>query len=219
MPVITKTISFEQTEIKFQGDGSQGIFEGYASVFNNVDSDGDIMLPGAFKKTLVNQTRKVAMFFNHRTWEIPVGKWESISEDSKGLYVVGQLTPGHSGASDLKAAMQHETVEGMSVGFAATKNDYDLLGGGGRAFKNVSALREISVCTFPANEQAGVTAMKSVDGIESIRDVENWLRESVGLSKSEAQGFISRFKSAIRSESESNSEIDAIVNRIKSFNL
>ena len=219
MPEINKTLSFDQTEIKFTGDGKQGIFEGYASVFNNTDSDGDIILPGAFKNALANQTRKVAMFFNHKTWDLPVGKWDALEEDSKGLLVRGQLTPGHSGASDLKAAMQHGTVEGMSVGFSVNKDDYSI-GTLGRIFKNVSALREISVCTFPANELAGVSAMKSAEGIETIRDVENWLRDSVGLSKSQAVGMIARFKSAIRSESEGDqdkTELAALLESIQSF--
>lgn len=220
MPDIKKTLSFEETEIKFLGDGTQGIFEGYASVFGNVDSDGDIILAGAFKNTLQTQTRKVAMFFNHRAWELPVGKWDALQEDTKGLFVRGQLTPGHSGASDLKAAMQHGTVEGMSVGFSVTKDDYSLAANGGRIFKNITSLREISVCTFPANEQAGISAMKSIDGIETIRDVENWLRDSVGLSKSQAVGLIARFKSAVRSESETDenkTDISALIERISSF--
>lgn len=219
MPEINKTLSFDQTEIKFTGDGKQGIFEGYASVFNNTDSDGDIILPGAFKNALANQTRKVAMFFNHKTWELPVGKWDALEEDSKGLLVRGQLTPGHSGAADLKAAMQHGTVEGMSVGFSVNKDDYSM-GTSGRIFKNVAALREISVCTFPANELAGVSAMKSAEGIETIRDMEGWLRDSVGLSKSQAVGMIARFKSAIRSESEGDrneDQISALLESIKSF--
>ncbi|MGV8925016.1 MAG: HK97 family phage prohead protease [Ewingella sp.] len=219
MPEINKTLSFDQTEIKFTGDGKQGIFEGYASVFNNTDSDGDIILPGAFKNALASQTRKVAMFFNHKTWDLPVGKWDALEEDSKGLLVRGQLTPGHSGAADLKAAMQHGTVEGMSVGFSVSKDDYSM-GTSGRIFKNVAALREISVCTFPANEMAGVSAMKSAEGIETIRDVENWLRDSVGLSKSQAVGMIARFKSAIRSESEGDqdkTELAALLESIQSF--
>ncbi|MBW1213649.1 HK97 family phage prohead protease [Pantoea allii] len=219
MAEIVKTLAFEETEIKFSGDGKQGIFEGYASVFNNTDSDGDIILPGAFKSALANQSRKVAMFFNHKTWDLPVGKWDSLAEDDKGLYVRGQLTPGHSGATDLKAAMQHGTVDGMSVGFSVTKDDYSL-GTSGRIFKNIAALREISVCTFPANELAGVSAMKSIDGIETIRDVENWLRDSAGLTKSQAVGLIARFKSAIRSESggdENEAQINALLQSIKSF--
>jgi hypothetical protein len=59
-----------------------------------------------------------------------------------------------------------------------------------------------SVSALPANELANVSAMKSIDGIETIRDVENWLRDSVGLTKTQAVGFIARFKSAVRSESE-----------------
>jgi len=217
MRSINKTLAFDQAEIKFSGDGKLGIFEGYASVFNNTDSDGDIILPGAFKNALTNQTRKVAMFYNHRTWEMPVGKWENLEEDSKGLLVRGVLTPGHSQANDLKAAMQHGTVEGMSVGFSASKDDYSL-GTSGRIFKNVAALREISICTFPANELAGVSSLKSIDGVESIRDAEEWLRDSVGLSKSEAQGFIARIKSAVRSESEGDSkDLTALIERIKNY--
>ena len=220
MPDIIKTLSFDETEIKFAGDGKQGIFEGYASVFGNTDSDGDTILPGAYKNTLEKQTRKVAMFFNHRQWEIPVGKWDALEEDSKGLYVRGQLTPGNSAASDLKAAMLHGTVEGMSVGFAVTKDDYSISpANGGRIFKNISWLKEISVCTFPANELAGVDSMKSIDGIETIRDVEAWLRDSVGLSKSQAVGLIARFKSAVRSESEcdENKDISALLKSISNF--
>lgn len=220
MADIIKTLSFDETEIKFAGDGKQGIFEGYSSVFGNEDSDGDIILSGAYKNTLEKQTRKVAMFFNHRQWEIPVGKWDSIEEDSKGLYVRGQLTPGNSAASDLKAAMLHGTVEGMSVGFAVTKDDYTIASNGGRIFKNISWLKEISVCTFPANELAGVDAMKCIDGIETIRDVEGWLRDSVGLSKSQAVGLIARFKSAVRSESEggeNESEMNALLKSISTF--
>lgn len=218
MPTICKTLAFEQAEIKFAGSSAQGVFEGYASVFGVTDSDGDIILPGAFKKALETQSRQVAMFYNHRAWEIPVGKWLNLEEDGKGLLVRGELTPGHSGASDLKAAMVHGTVGGMSVGFLASQDDYDI-SSSGRIFKNVTALREISICTFPANEQATVSALKSLDGIETIRDAEHWLRDSAGLSKSEAQGLIARIKSAVRSESEGgdSKNLAALLERIKSF--
>ncbi|PKH20226.1 HK97 family phage prohead protease [Enterobacterales bacterium CwR94] len=215
MTDIQKTLAFDQTEIKFTGDGTQGIFEGYASVFNNTDSDGDIILPGAFGKALSGQSRKVAMFFNHRTREIPIGKWDALSEDSKGLYVKGALTPGHSVAADIKAAMQHGTVEGMSVGFSVSKDDYTR-GDTGLVFKNISYLREISVCTFPANELAGVSSLKSIETIKTIRDAEAFLRDSAGLSRAEAQAFIASVKSAGRSEF-GGGDIEALSQRITSF--
>ncbi|SCW88785.1 HK97 family phage prohead protease [Pseudomonas sp. NFACC05-1] len=215
MSNIQKTLAFDQVEIKFDSSGKTGTFEGYASVFGVVDSDGDIIMPGAFKKALSSQSRQVGMFFNHRTWELPVGKWLSLEEDSKGLLTRGELTPGLSMSTDLRAAMEHKTVEGMSVGFTVLKDGFDLISTG-RAFKNVQALREISICTFPANEQATVESMKSLESITTIRDVEHWLRDSAGLSKSQALGFIARIKSAVRSDSEGG-EITAILNRLKTF--
>ncbi|AGS60719.1 HK97 family phage prohead protease [Proteus sp. DFP240708] len=220
MPDIRKTLNFDEAEIKFTGDGTQGVFEGYASVFSHQDLDGDIILPGAFKHVLDKQKQKVAMFYNHRVWELPVGKWEYMEEDQKGLRVRGQLTPGHSAAQDLKAAMKHGTVDGLSIGFGCLRNDFERTPSG-RIFKNISLLREISICTFPANDQAQVSSLKSIDGLLTIRDIEDWLRESAGLSKSEAVGFISRFKSAIRSESDDTQQslVASIVNQINAFNL
>lgn len=215
MSNIQKTLAFTETEIKFASDGKSGVFEGYASVFDVIDSDGDIILPGAYKKALTSQSRKVGMFFNHQTWGMPVGKWQTLEEDSKGLIVVGELTPGLSVSNDLRAAMEHKTVEGMSVGFTVTKDDYAIIDTG-RAFKNVQALREISICTFPANELATIESIKSMESITTIRDIEHWLRDSAGLSKSQALGFIARFKSAVRSDSEGG-EITALLERLKSF--
>lgn len=215
MANIQKTLAFTETQIKFSSDGKVGVFEGYASVFDVIDSDGDIILPGAYKKALTSQSRQVGMFFNHQTYGLPVGKWQVLEEDSKGLAVVGELTPGLSVSNDLRAAMEHKTVEGLSVGFTVLKDDYTIIDTG-RAFNNVQALREISICTFPANEQATIDAMKSMESITTIRDVEHWLRDSAGLSKSQALGIIARFKSAVRSDSEGG-EINALLESIKSF--
>ena len=216
MPSVCKTLAFDQAAIKFANGGAQGVFEGYASVFGVVDSDGDIIEPGAFAQTLKTQSRTVAMFFNHRRNEIPVGKWLELAEDSKGLYVRGELTPGNPQSEALKAAMMHGTVGGMSVGFSASKQDVTSIPTG-YSFRSVARLTEISVCTFPANESATVSTLKSMDTIDSIRDAENWLRESAGLSKSEAQAFIARIKSAVRSESEGGDDIAALLERINTF--
>lgn len=216
MPSVCKTLAFDQAAIKFANGGAQGVFEGYASVFGVVDGDGDIIEPGAFSQALKTQTRAVAMFFNHRRNEIPVGKWLDLSEDSKGLYVRGELTPGNPQSEALKAAMMHGTVGGMSVGFSAAKQDVTPIATG-YSFKSATRLTEISVCTFPANESATVSTLKSMETIDSIRDAENWLRDSAGLSKSEAQAFIARIKSAVRSESEGGDDIAALLERINTF--
>lgn len=211
---LSKAIAFDQAEIKF-AQGKTGIFEGYASVFNVLDSDGDVMLPGCFEGALKQRRpgRDVSMFFNHSTYDIPIGKWLEVREDAHGLYAVGELTPGNTKASEVKAAMEHGTISSMSVGFSINGESYDKIPTG-RAFKNLTALREISICTMPANEDAQIMAMKSIDSIQSIRDAENWLRE-VGLSKSGAQAFIARMKSASLRDSDERDELTALVERIR----
>lgn len=217
MPAFTKTIAWDEACLKFAGP-STGVFEGYASVFSVVDSDADIILPGAFKSALAAATpgRPVAMHFNHKRFEIPVGKWLHLEEDSKGLYARGELTPRHSTAEDLKAAMEHGTVPGMSVGFVAEKSGIDPAPDGGRVFRVIKALREVSLCTTPANEHALVSGMKSIDGLETVRDVEEWLRDAAGLSRTSAQSLIAQVKSAIRRESE-NDGVAALLQQISSF--
>lgn len=214
MQSISKTIAFDEAEIKFVGAGQPGIFEGYASVFDVIDSDGDVFMPGAYKSALAGQSRPVNMYFNHRTRELPVGKWQAVSEDSKGLVVRGELTKGLSVAGDLEAAMQHGTVRGLSVGVLFTRNDYEATKTG-RAFKSVAMLREISIVTEPANPASVIESIKSMDGVETIRDVESWLRDSAGLSKSEAQAAIARIKSAVRRDSEGQTDIAAILAQLQ----
>lgn len=217
MTTIVKQLDFSQSEIKFD-KSKTGVFEGYASVFDVLDSDGDRMLKGCFSGVLKNQTRTTAMFFNHNSRMIPVGKWLEKKEDEKGLYVVGELTPNHSIASDLKASMLHGTVSGLSIGFSAKREDFTVTDTG-RDFKNIQFLPEISICTMPANEEAGILSIKSMDGIETIRDIENWLRESAQFSKSEAQMFISRFKSIALRESDEEQKTREILSQIQNFNL
>lgn len=214
MQSLCKTIAFEEAEIKFVGGGQAGVFEGYASVFGVTDSDGDVFMPGAYKSALSGQSRPVNMYFNHRTRELPVGKWQAVSEDPKGLVVRGELTKGLSVASDLEAAMQHGTVRGLSVGVLFTRSDYEATKTG-RAFKNIAMLREISIVTEPANPASIIESMKSLDGVETVRDVESWLRDSAGLSKSEAQAAIACIKSAVRRDSEGQDEMTAILAQLK----
>ena len=54
--MFTKDIGLEDVQIKFSGDKPVK-FEGYASVFNGLDSYGDTILPGAYKETIKNRKR------------------------------------------------------------------------------------------------------------------------------------------------------------------
>ena len=198
-----KTLTLQDCSLKFAG-GDVGTFSGYASVFGGVDSYKDTILPGAYKSVIeriqMGAARMPKMFINHRSWELPVGKWTKAYEDEKGLYMEGELTPGNPQAALVKAAMQHETVDGLSIGYTLSADDVDYIDKDGekiRVIKNISELAEVSIVTFPADDAARVdlSSVKSaLDEINSIKDLEDFLREAGGFSKSLATATASRAK-------------------------
>lgn len=194
-----KTLNFTDTEVKFVGE--KGKFTGYASVFGGVDSYGDTIVAGAYQN-VIKYGRLPKMFENHKSWELPIGKWTNVSEDSKGLLVEGEFTPNHSRADDVRSAMLHGTIDGLSIGYRLKEGDYSV-DGANRTIKNITDLVEISVVTFPADDVARVdlTSVKSaLDGIHSIRDLEDFLRESGGFSKGLAQAVLTRSKQLYQGE-------------------
>ena len=189
-----KSLPLSNCEIKLDGD--TGRFAGYASIFGGVDSYGDTIVKGAYDYTL-RKNGKPKMFYNHESWDMPVGKWLKLSEDDTGLRVEGELTLGMSKANDLHAALKHGTLDGMSIGYALSKDDYEQLEGGGRLIKRVTRLAEVSIVNFPADSGAKVdleSVKSALDEIETIRDFERFLRDAGGLSKGLTEALVSRAK-------------------------
>ena len=190
---IQKTLKLDEVSLKMEGD--TGKFSGYASVFGGVDSYGDTIQKGAFLHAIASEMPK--MFFNH-VWDMPIGKWTKAEEDSKGLFVEGELTPGLALAADVRAAMQHGTLDGLSIGGYLKKGDYEETEKG-RVITKWSKLMEVSPVVFPADNSARITNVKHID-FESLlpeckteRDIERLLRDA-GLGKWEAMAIVSRAK-------------------------
>lgn len=207
-----KQLLLNDVSLKFAANGT-GTFSGYASVFGGVDSYKDTILAGAYKgvidKIKTGSLRMPKMFVNHKSWDLPVGKWTAIVEDAKGLFMEGELTPGNPQSAVVKAAMQHETIDGLSIGYALKASDVEYIDVDGeqiRVIKNVSDLYEVSVVTYPADDAARVdlgSVKSALDTIETIKDLEDFLREAGGFSKSLATATASRAKRLFaRSESE-----------------
>jgi len=195
-----KLLAIDAAEIKFSGSKA-GTFEGYASVFGGVDSYGDTIVRGAFAKALKGRTPK--MFFNHRSWELPVGKWTMMQEDEKGLHVAGEFTKGSPRADEVRAAMEHGTTDGLSIGFRMSPGDWENTEKG-RVIKNVSELVEVSIVTFPADSAARIdmdSVKSALEGVETLADFERFLRDAGGFSKSVATALVSKARSIARSES------------------
>ena len=208
--LLRKTLSLTDVALKMKGDN--GTFEGYASKWDGVDSYGDTILKGAFADTL--KTNPPKMFFNHQ-WDMPIGKWVSAEEDDSGLYVKGELTPGLAIAGDVRAAMKHGTLDGLSIGGFLKKGDYEEKNGG-RVIRKWSSLAEISPVVFPADASARIDlqSVKSIDfeallpECKSEKEIERLLRDA-GLGKWEAMAIVSRIRAIVKgSDSPQQAQMD-----------
>lgn len=191
--LVRKSLSLSECDIKL--DGNTGKFAGYASVFGGVDSYGDTILKGAFESTL-RKDGKPKMFYNHDAFSgLPIGKWMVAKEDDKGLYVEGELTPGLALSADVKAALKHGTLDGLSIGGFLKAGDYEMLDDGKRVIRKWSKLIEVSVVAFPADSAARVdlASVKSeIEQLSTIRDFERFLRDAGGFSAEAAKTMLSR---------------------------
>jgi uncharacterized protein len=183
-----KLLNLTQTDVKLSGESR--IFSGYASVFGGVDSYGDTIAPGAYKKTLKGRDRAVKMRWNH--FGPVIGKWTKMEEDEKGLYVEGELTPGHSVADDVMASLKHGAVDGLSIGFYVKKADETE---SGRLLKEIELI-EISVVEEPADNAARIADVKSaIQDAQTLKEIEAVLRDAGRFSKADATALVSRVKS------------------------
>lgn len=167
-------------------------FDGHGSVFNNIDLGGDIVLPGAFKRSLVEhreEGRLPQMFWMHDPSRVP-GKWIDMEEDKKGLVVKGVLAETDLG-NEIHTLLKMEAVRGLSIGYRTIDQDFDK--DGNRLIKEAE-LWEVSIVSLPMNPKAQIAHVKSrlsaigeyvpsdAEIAELKRDAERFLR-SKGLSR------------------------------------
>ena len=166
-------------------DENKGMFEGYASVFGNKDLGNDVVVNGAFRKSLrAKGARKIKMLFQHDTKE-PIGVYTQIKEDGNGLYVKGQLAMNTQKGREVYELMKMGAIDGLSVGYRVDAKGYHYDERGKRRMLKEVDLMEISAVTFPMNPKARISAVKAED--RSVRDWETFLRDEGGLSRSESK--------------------------------
>lgn len=184
-------------------EGAEGHFTGYGSTFGNVDSDADIIAPGAFSKSLADlrsNGQMPAMLFGHDR-NRPIGDYLEAKEDNHGLWLEGQLwvDGAHPVADSLTARrmMKGPGGAGLSIGFWVRKDEYDAT----REIRTITdaKLVEVSVVTFPANELARTSGVKGDNEFQSIlreifsmidtpRDFERFLRDA-GCTREQAKAI------------------------------
>jgi HK97 family phage prohead protease len=169
-------------------------FEGHGSIFGNEDLGGDIVLPGAFKRTLARHKKSGSlpqMFWMHDPSRVP-GKWLKMSEDKTGLKVKGELAPTPLG-DEIRTLLQMEAVRGLSIGYRTVDQDFD--DDGRRLLKEIE-LWEVSVVSLPMNPLAQVAHAKSQlsaigEYVPTPREFERTLRD-VGCSQKVAKRIMSK---------------------------
>ncbi|MFC0219235.1 HK97 family phage prohead protease [Pseudochelatococcus lubricantis] len=133
----------------------EGVFEGYASLFNVPDLGGDIIEPGAFAASLARRgAAGVRLLWQHDPGE-PLGTWLSLVEDARGLKVRGRLSLDARRARDVEALLKTGAVDGLSIGFHTERARREASG-----VRRISRLDlwEVSIVTFPMAPGARVLA-------------------------------------------------------------
>lgn len=199
--------------LKIKSLSETGEFEGYGSVFGVEDSYSDVVVKGAFEKSLSSWAEKgrlPSMLWQHKMSE-PIGIYTEMKEDEHGLYVKGRLLIDDDPLA--KRAYAHAkagSLGGLSIGYILKDWEYD-------SAKGVYLLKEIdlwevSVVTMPANDEARISEVKSMlqkGETPSPSKVERALR-GFGFTRSQAKLFMAKGYSAIDSQREAESQDDAL---------
>lgn len=197
----------------------EGTFTGYGSIFGNVDSYGEKVMPGAFAESLARHRKegsKPLMLWQHDPSE-PIGVWEDLAEDGKGLRGTGRFVLETTRGREAYALLKAGALRGLSIGYREIEAEPD---GNIRLLKKLD-LMEISVVSFPANRRARIDAVKEAlnrGGLPTLPEFERFLREA-GFSKTQAAAIASRGLShLLRSESESDqaNELAAFLQALRS---
>ena len=198
---------------EFKADET-GLIEGYGAVFGNRDQGDDVIMAGAFARSLREMKgRPVPMLMSHDRHR-PIGVWDDVAEDTKGLRCRGRFamkTP--DGAATYELAKMG-AITGLSIGYRTKVAEYDT-DTGVRTLKDVD-LKEISPVVFPMNEVATITAVKAAGQIKTIREFEEFLRDAGGFSHAAAKAIASRgFKAKSEPRDETGEAISDLLRTVR----
>jgi HK97 family phage prohead protease len=215
-----KTKTHFDVQLKIKSVSETGEFEGYASVFGEIDSHSDVVISGAFVKSLAKWAEKgrmPAMLWQHKIDE-PIGIYMEIREDENGLYVKGRLLiDADPLAKRAHAHLKAGSITGLSIGYTLVDWEWS-------KEKEVWILKEIdlwevSLVTFPSGDSARVTDVKAAferGETPAPKLIEKILRDA-GMSRQQAKSFMSKGYNAIDNQREA--DIESGLNALKALNF
>lgn len=197
--------------LELKADTDARTVEGWASTFGNVDSDNDIIAPGAFVDTL--KTKMPKMLWQHRSDQV-IGVWEEAKEVPQGLYVKGRILDTTLGEDAYKLA-KAGAIDSMSIGFSIKSYVVDRESNT-RTIQKID-LWEVSLVTFPANDMARIMGVKAAHKTE--REFETFLREA-GYSRDAAKIITAKGYKALAGQREvEQQELETLTHLFNQFKL
>ena len=170
-----KTIDYG-LELKFSQAGEAvqvtdgAVIEGYASLYGVPDQGGDVVQPGAYARSLERLQARggtVKMLWQHDPAQ-PIGVWDEIREDARGLYVKGRLLLDVERAREAAALIGARAIDGLSIGYRTVSAQKDAKG---QRLLAELELWEVSLVTFPMLREARVAAKGDIPDPETWREL------------------------------------------------
>jgi uncharacterized protein len=185
--VFKKDFKFE-----LKADGAEGVFSGKASVYGVVDSYNDVVMPGAFAKSLAESGNVVPVLNQHNTSD-PIGLATLADSPDALLVQQGVLELGLQSARDAYLRAQKGLVTGISIGYDTIREEYK---GSIRQLTEIK-LWEVSLVTFPANAYARVTSVKDALAARLDLDFVSFAIGEVKAGRMLSAANLSKMKSAM----------------------
>ena len=193
-----KFVKPQKTQLKIIDiEDGVGYIEGYASVFGNVDHDGEVIEKGAFTKTLLEglPSRKIKLVDFHNAWldsDYIIGVVEEANEDEHGLWFKARFSSVRR-AQDVRTKIKEGILEALSIGYEVVKDRFDREAG--IRYLTELKLFEISVVSWGANPLATINNSKSFNSqlrrlawsALRMKNLNQVLKEGQVLSQSNAK--------------------------------
>ena len=195
--------ALEHKAFKFELESTDdsGEFSGYAAVFGNVDSGGDVIEKGAFAKSIAENFDRIKILSQHDGCELPIGKPLELREDAKGLFIRGKISDTQKGR-DIRTLLKDGVLTELSIGYDAVVFDYD---GGTPAIRHLREIKlwEVSIVTWAMNEEA------KIDEVKSLAEDSN-PEAQIDEIKSLVEGIKEGIQSEVKGGKFSRTKLDAL---------
>lgn len=179
-----------------------GQIEGIVAAYGNVDAGGDLIMPGAFTKSLKGRKTLPMLLFHDQ--QRPIGVWNEWEDSAKGLTLRGKIVTATAAGAEALTLAREGALAGLSIGYRSVKAKFV---GAVRELSEI-ALHEGSLVAIPMNDRALITRVKDIlDGgkLPTVREFEEHLRDA-GFSKALATAIAAKATPHLRGEPEAKAD-------------